>query len=430
MTAAASVLAAGTGLLMLPASTRGPGGTGFIDCLFTAVSALSVTGLAVVDTETHWTTLGHVVILALIQIGGTGVMTLATLLGLLTVRRLGMRARVSATGETHAVLGEAGRVVRGIVLTSLSVEAVIAAMVFAGLRLRGESGLGQDLWNAVFLAVSGFNNAGFALYSEGLVPFHSDPLVCLPIAAAVLIGGLGFPVIAELLKRGHGPHSWSLTTRLVLAGTPVLVLGGALLTLLLEAGNPGTFGPLSWPVKLMNALIHAIFSRTAGFNAVDVGAMHEQTWLGTELVMLIGGGPAGTAGGLKVTTALVLLLIIRSELRGDPFVTAFGRRLPTGVNRQVVTVVGLFALLVASATMLIMTIENMDLDRVLFEVISAATTTGLSTGITADLSSASKLILSVLMFTGRVGPISLGTALALRPRPLLYEPPTERPIIG
>ena len=426
---AGAVLICGTALLMLPVSSADGTWTGLVDSLFTAVSAMSVTGLVVLDPA-HWTTFGQVVILLLIQIGGTGVMTLATLLGLVTMRRLGLRARVTAGREIHAELGDAGAVVRGIVVTSLLIELVVAAILFTAFALRDGLPVLSAAGSAVFHAVSAFNNAGFSLHSDSLIRYADDPLVALTLAAAVVAGGLGFPVIAELLRRRHGPRHWTLTTKLVLTGTPILLLAGLVTTLLTEHSNPGTLGPMDWPQKVLNALLHSVFSRTAGFNSVDVGAMREETWLSTVILMLIGGGPAGTAGGLKITTVLILVLTIRSELRGDSHVIAFGKRLPQGVNRQVVTVVGLMSIMLLGATAALMALEDHPLDRVLFEVASAISTTGLSTGITPQLSDASCLILALLMFVGRVGPISLGTALALRPRPLLYEPPKERPLIG
>ncbi|MCS6711440.1 TrkH family potassium uptake protein [Brachybacterium sp. EF45031] len=426
----AALLLTGTGLLMLPVSSPGPGSPRRVGALFTAVSALCVTGLTVVDTARDWTVFGRVVILALIQIGGLGVMTLATLLGLLTARRLGLTALVRASGESRTALEEARSAVRGILLLSLGTEALIAATLFPRFLLGHHMDAGAAAWYSVFHSISAFNNAGFALRSDNLMSFASDPWVLLPLAVANIVGGLGFPVLVELGRRYRVPHSWSLGTKLVLTATPLLLAAGAAYTAVMEWDNPGTLGALSPRDRLVNAFFHSAVSRTAGFNALDIGQMRPETWLFTDVLMLIGGGPAGTAGGVKVTTVLVLLAIVRSELRGDPFVLIRGRRLSRALHRQAITVLTLMLLSIGTVTLLMVDLESHSLDRILFEAVSAASTTGLSTGITADLSDPSKLLLCLVMFAGRVGPVTLGTALAVRRRPLLYEPPKERPLIG
>lgn len=427
--AVAGVLLVGTVALLAPGSwtTHRPS---VVDALFTAVSALCVTGLTVLDTPSAWTVQGQVVIAVLIQIGGTGVMTLATLLAMMTAHRLGLRRRMVASTETRGGLAETAAVVRGIIITSAVVETLVALMLFARLRLQYGMGTAEAAGTAVFHAVSAFNNAGFALFHGNLTEVQTDAFILLPLAAAVIVGGLGFPVLAELRKRYRAPRRWSLTTKMVLAGTPLLLIGGAAITVLLEHANPGTLGPMGWPHKVLNAFFHATVSRTAGFNAVDVGAMHPETWLFTDLMMLVGGGPAGTAGGLKITTLFVLLAVVRSELRGDPYVLVFGKRLSRAQHREVITIVVLMVGAIVVATVAIMLLESASLDRVLLETTSAISTTGLSTGITSGLSDASKLMLCMLMFAGRVGPMTLGTALALRRRPLLFEPAKERTLIG
>lgn len=426
----AGVLATGTLALLLPVSSQPGHEPSAVDALFTAVSALCVTGLTTVDTHDTWTPVGDLVIGVLIQIGGLGVMSLATLLAMMAAHRLGLRRRLVTSAETRGTIAEAGVVVRGILMTTLVVEGAVTAILLLRFTLGYGMPLLPALGNALFHAVSAFNNAGFALFNGNLVDFAGDPWVLVPLALAVIIGGLGFPVVKEVLRHYRLPAHWTLTTRMVLIGAPVLLVGGTTVTLLLEYANPGTFGPMPWWQKALGAFFHATVSRTAGFNAVDVGAMQPETWLFTDLMMLIGGGPAGTAGGLKITTVAVLFAIVRSELRGDPFVLLWGKRLSRAQHREVITIVVLMVSAVLIATVALMLIESDPLDRVLFEVVSAASTTGLSTGITPHLQDASKLILCVLMFAGRVGPTTLGTALALRRRPLLYEPAKERLLIG
>lgn len=425
----AAVLAVGTLALLLPISYPHQAPT-VVDALFTAVSALCVTGLAVLDTQKDWTAFGQFVIAALIQVGGLGVMTLATLLSMAVVRRLGIRTRVRSSAETRGTLADAASVVRGVLATTVIVESAVAFVLFWRFLLHYRLPLPEAIGKALFHAVSAFNNAGFATYTRNLIDFNSDPWILLPIACAVILGGLGFPVVIELVRRHRTPLHWSLTTKLVVLGAPVLLLGGTVFTLLLEWANPGTLGPMPVWQKVMNAFFHSTVSRTAGFGAIDNGLMQPETWLLTDLLMLIGGGPAGTAGGLKITTVLVLLAIVRADLRGDPYVLIFGKRLSRGQHREVITIVVLMVLGIITATAALMLIEPFDLDHLLYEVVSAASTTGLSTGITPDLQDASKLILCLMMFAGRVGPTTLGVAIALRRRPLMYEPAKERPLIG
>lgn len=423
-------LALGTFLLSLPIAVHGRSAT-FIEALFTATSALCVTGHVVVDTPTFWSPFGQIVILALIQIGGFGVMSLATLLGLLVARRLGLRTRLTAVSETHTVaVGDVRRVLTGVALITLITQTLVAT----ALTLRFWLGYGEDgahaVWLGVFHAVSSFNNAGFALFSDNLMSFVTDPWICLPICIAVILGGLGFPVIMELRRRIFIPRRWTLNTITVVVGSAVLLVFGTIALTALEWSNPATLGTLPTAGRLLAGFAMAVMPRTAGFNSIDVSQMHEESWFVTDILMFIGGGPAGTAGGLKITTFAVLFFIIVAELRGDTAVNMFGKRLPRSTHREALTVALLSVALVVGSTLAIMLMSPFGFDRVLFEVISAFGTVGLSTGITADLPVAAQLILILLMFIGRLGPVLLGSALALTTEKRMYELPKERPIIG
>lgn len=425
-----AVLAVGTLLLSLPISVQGRSAS-FIEALFTATSALCVTGHVVVDTATFWSPFGQVVIMVLIQIGGFGVMSFATLLGLLVARRLGLRTRLTAVSETHTVaVGDVRRVVTGVALITLCVQTIVAVILAARFAIGYGEPFGRSLWLGAFHAVSSFNNAGFALFSDNLMSFVTDPWICLPICAAIILGGLGFPVIMELRRRFRFPRRWTLNTVTVLAGTITLLVGGAVTLTALEWSNPGTLGPLDPAGRLLAGFTLSVMPRTAGFNAIDVGAMHPESWFVTDILMFIGGGPAGTAGGLKITTFAVLLFIVLAELRGDTAVNMFGKRLPRSTHREALTVALLSVAAVVVSTLAIMLMTPFPFDRVFFEVISAFATVGLSTGITADLGAASQLILITLMFIGRIGPVLLGAALALTREKRMYELPKERPIIG
>jgi len=426
-----SAVAVGTVLLMLPISKVGPGGASFIDALFTATSAVCVTGLTVVDTPTYWSGFGLVVIMLLIQLGGLGIMIFASLIGLVLARKLTVRSRLNAAAEAKAVgMDDVRGMIRGIVLISLAIEAAVFLMLMPRFVFFYGYGFGEAAWQSVFHAVSSFNNAGFALYTDNLIGFAEDPFICLPLSAAIILGGLGFPVIMQLRKEFRRPLHWTMNTKLVLWGTALLLVLGTVYITVIEWNNPDTLGRLSPGGRVLAGFFQSVQTRTAGFNSVDIGAMHDETWLGMDILMFIGGGPAGTAGGIKVTTFAVLFFIMMTELRGEGAVNIFGKRLSRAVHRQAITVVliAVAAVIVGAGLLMLLTGEN--LDRALFETVSAFATVGLSTGITADLSDPARIVLVVLMFLGRLGPLTLGSAIALRERRILYELPKERPAIG
>jgi potassium uptake TrkH family protein len=418
-------------LLMLPIAKNGPGGASWIEALFTAVSATCVTGLAIVDTAVYWTGFGQIVILLLIQIGGFGVMTFASVVGLVVIRRLSLRTRLTAAAETKSLgPGDIRALMLGVVRISASVEAGVALILTARFALGYGYPLGEAAWLGVFHAVSSFNNAGFALFSDNLVRYASDPLICLPISAAIILGGLGFPVIVQLRKHLGQPLKWSMNTRLVLWGTVVLLVLGTVYVTALEWNNPKTLGSLDWPARILAGFFQSVQTRTAGFNSIDIGSMDGASLLGMDVLMFIGGGPAGTAGGIKITTFAVLFFIILTEIRGEGAVNIFGKRLSRAVHREALTVALLSVAVVMFATVALMLLTDFELGQVLFEAVSAFATVGLSTGITAHLPVAGQLILIGLMFVGRLGPITFASALALREQRLPYELPKERPIIG
>lgn len=431
VTTFAAAIAVSTALLMLPVAHEPGKDTTFLQALFTATSSVCVTGLTVVDTPTHWSTFGEVVILAGIQIGGFGIMTLASLFGLLVARRLGLRTRLAAAAETRTLgLGDVGRVVRGVVAMSLVIEtatAVVLAIRFA--TAYGDSP-GRAAYRGIFHAVSSFNNAGFALQSDNLIGFVSDPFVCIPIAVAVVAGGLGFPVVFELVRHTRRPTKWSVHTQLVLFTSALLLVLGWLLVTAFEWANPRTLGLLDVPGKLLAGFFHAVQPRTAGFNAIDYGAAEETTLLVTNGLMFIGGAPGSTAGGIKVTTFMLLGFAIWSEARGNPEVEVFRWRVPPPALRQALSVALLGVAVCGFGTLALLALTGLDLDRVMFESVSAFATVGLSTGITPSLPPAAQYVLIGMMFLGRIGTITLASALALRERQRLYRLPEGRPIVG
>ncbi|MGV8970035.1 MAG: TrkH family potassium uptake protein [Microbacteriaceae bacterium] len=424
-------ISAGTLLLSLPISTASGRGANFIEALFTATSSVCVTGLIVVDTPVFWSPFGHVVILVLIQVGGLGIMIFASLIGVVLARRLSIRGRVTAAAEAKSLgLSDVRGLVKGILFISLTIEAAVAVPLTLRFWLTYDYSFTDALWLGVFHAVSSFNNAGFALFSDSLMGFAGDPIICLPICAAIILGGLGFPVIMQLRREFTTPLHWSMNTNIVVWATGVLLIAGTLYISAIEWNNPNTLGAMDWPEKILAGFFQSVQTRTAGFNSIDTAQMDAASWLGMDLLMFIGGGPAGTAGGIKVTTFAVLFFIMYTELRGEAAVNIFGKRLSRAVHRQAITTVLLAVGLVTLSTVVLMLMTGIDLDRILFEVVSAFGTVGMSTGITASLPPAGQLVLVMLMFIGRLGPLTLGTAIVLRQRRLLYELPKERPVIG
>jgi trk system potassium uptake protein len=418
-------------LLWLPISTSGPGNGSFLTAMFTSTSAVCVTGLVVVDTPAYFTTFGEVVIMGLVQIGGFGIMTLTSLLALLVVRRLGLRSRLIAQAESGTLqLGDVRRVLLGVLMLSAFFELIAATVIAARLAIGYDYSAGRAIYHGIFHAVTAFNNAGFALYTDNLIPFAADGWILVSVGAAIIAGGLGFPVWLELRRIPRGPRRWSLHTKLTLAVTAVLLAGGFVAFLGFEWSNEETIGGLSAPGKLLASFFGSVTPRTAGFNTIDYAEAMPETLLVTDLLMFIGTGSAATGGGIKVTTVAVLALMVYAESRGDTTVNAFGRRVPPVAQRQAFTVAFLALAAVAICTLLLEAVSPFGLQQTLFEAISAFGTVGLSTGITPDLPGSGKVILIVLMFLGRVGPHVVGTALVLREREQLFKHPEERPIIG
>ena len=426
----------GAGVLALPVATVPGSETGFLQALFTSTSAVSLTGLIVVDTPVYWTGFGQGVILALIQIGGFGIMTIASLVGLFLADRIGLRGRLYAAAEVRTSgLGDVRSVVIGVFRTSLIIESVVAIALAARFFLGYDEPFGRALWLGTFHAVSAFNNAGFALFSDNMIGFATDPWICIPLLIAVVLGGIGFPVLFEIARRvrsrakgRRSPQRWSLHTRLTLTVTGILLVLGPTVVLLFEWSR--TLGEFGLWDKMLVATFQGVMPRTAGFNSVDYADVDNATLLVTDVLMFIGGGSGGTAGGIKVTTFALLLFVILAEIRGDREVTVFDRRIDARVQRQALTVALIGVALVMLPVVALLAGTDFDLDVLLFEVVSAFATVGLSTGITAQLPGWGQVILIVLMYLGRIGSITLVSALAARDRGRRYTLPTERPFIG
>lgn len=437
----AFTIALGTAALMFPASTQSGEGAPFMVALFTATSAACVTGLAVVDTATYFSRFGHWVILLLVQIGGLGIMTLSTTLALVFRNRLSSQTRgaMQEILEEETVLGFRQLVVSMLFLT-ISLEALGAAALYPTLSAGSD---GQPLatadrvFHAAFHSVSAFCNAGFSLYSDGLIRFAGSPGLNLTLIALITLGGLGFPVLTSLLdwrlwwKRGVR-GAWAFLpvhTRVVLVTSGLLVAVGALAFLALELGH--SLAPLPWSHRLWASLFQSVSLRTAGFNTVDFSRVGTPMVLVSLVWMYIGGSPGGTAGGVKTTTVAVLALTFRALLRKRPDVEAFGRSIPpANVYRASAVALISFGLLFSLAFLLFAAEPNLPFRDLLFEAVSAFGTVGLSTGITPKLSAPGQLLVCALMYVGRLGPFTLALAVGLSKAQAPYSFPSTKIVVG
>ena len=426
----------GAVLLRLPLAHAAGESHGWLTALFTATSAVCVTGLIVVDTGGAWSSFGQVVIALLIKAGGLGILSLGALVALATGRRMGFGERQRLQMQANALsVGGIVRFVRALLLFTTSAELIGALALWP--RLARDDGLWQGAWSALFHAISAFNNAGFSLYVDSLERYVADPWVSGVVMALFVVGGLGLVVVVDVaLRFGIGangaPHRrLTLHTRLALLSTLVLVLAGALLVGALEWRNPATLGTLAPQARPLAATFQALTPRTAGFNTLDVAEYRTPTVFVTMGLMLIGGNPGSTAGGVKTTTVAVLLLAVLAAARGRPRVSAFGRT----IGAETITKAGVLGTLAVmtvglGVTAMVHTESTLTPLAVLFEAVSAFGTVGLSLGITSDVSAAGRLTLIVLMFVGRVGLLTVALALAATERVPAARYPIEDVVVG
>lgn len=425
------VIAVGTVLLMLPVA-RAPDAaeTTFLMALFTATSAVCVTGLVVVDTATHWSPTGHVILMILFQLGGFGMMTAATLLGFLVNRQMRMKSKLLLQTETHALaVGDVKGIAKIVLGMTLLVELLMALCLAMRFWWGHDMSLLQALWYGLFHSVSAFNSAGFALWSDGLTGFVGDPWILSPVMLASFIGGLGFPVLHELMRR-RKRATLSLHVVLTLWGTTFLYVLGAIVFFMAERGRPETLGMLNNVDAGMAAMFTSVAARSSGFNVIDLGQLSQFSMTLHYALMFIGGGSASTAGGVKVTTFFVLLLVVWNEVRGNQDVEFRRRRIAESAQRQALTLLVLSSASVALGVMLLLPLSDLPYHLVLYEVISAFANVGSSTGITAHLPAGGQFLLVVLMFIGRVGVVTLAVALAMNHARRPYRYPEEKPIVG
>jgi trk system potassium uptake protein TrkH len=444
-----------TTLLMLPLASATGVATPLPDALFTAVSAICVVGLTTLDMATHWSWFGNLVVFLGFQIGGIGVMTLATLLAVIASKRLGLGVRKMLASdvdpsrlsdrqelEGHGMkLGDVKGLLKTVVISVFAIEAALATIIIPRLIASGLDPVSAS-WQGGYLAVSAFTNTGFVPLIEGLQAYQADPTILITMGVGVFLGSLGFPVIYALIRAARVARlkrqkktlqhpRLGMHAKLTLTTTTILLVVGALLLGALEWSNDKTLGGQSVALRPLTALFTSMMARSGGFSTVSVEDMDGSSLLVLDMLMFVGGGSASTAGGIKVTTLAILFLAAFAEARGKQDLEVYERRIPSDTVRLAVSVVLWGASIVAVATIAIVRITGEPLDRVLFDVISAFATCGLSAGLTGNgLPTEAKMVLAATMLLGRVGTVTLATAISGTRRQTVFRRAEERPIVG
>lgn len=410
----AVVIFIGTILLMLPVSSAHNRVTPVVDAFFTATSATCVTGLIVVDTGSYWSMFGQIVILILIQLGGLGIMTVSTVFALLLGRNINLKLKHVMT---HMVGGSRTvniiALLKNIVLVTAVIEAVGAVLLF--LKFSQVFPTQKAVYASIFHSISSFCNAGFSIFSDNLMSFGSSVIVSLVVPLLIFIGGIGFTVIIDLGRfffTGGRVRKLSLHSKIVLTASGILIIAGFIAFFILEYnGTMQGFSPIR---RFMSALFQSVTTRTAGFNTIDTAALGRTSLLVAMLLMFIGASPGSTGGGVKTTTFSVLVLTIISMIRGKRDIAAFKRRLPFGNFREATALTILSALIIFIVVSVMMLVEPHSFEDVMFETMSAFGTVGLSTGITSKLTNIGRVMITILMYIGRIGPMTLIYAFAIK----------------
>ena len=406
-----TVILTGTFLLMLPISTNDGSVTPFLTSLFTATSATCVTGLIIVDTYTHWSIFGQTVILLMIQIGGLGFMTMATLFSFALRRKITFKERMIMSSALNVTnISGVVRLTKNILLGTLMFEG-IGAIILAT-RFYDEFGLLGAIRRGVFHSISAFCNAGFDILGHetqfnSLVDYVYDPIVNLTIMALIIIGGLGFFVWGDIYKRKR----LSTHTKIVLSATTILIVSGTILYMIFEFNNPKTIGDMNFLQKLLASSFQSVTTRTAGFNTISQADLTDPSMFLTYILMFIGGSPGSTAGGVKTVTVAILILASIETMRGNTKFHIAGRNIKISVILNALSMFVIATMCVTIGTFIMITIEPFPFEDVIYEVVSAFATVGLSVGITPSLSPVSHIVLIMLMFLGRVGILTLGFSL-------------------
>lgn len=426
----AFIILLGSFLLMLPVSNMEGKSLSFVDALFTATSATCVTGLIVVDTGTHFTVFGQVVLMCLIQVGGLGFMTMATLFAIVLKKRISLSERlILQEAMNQSSMEGIVRLIRKVLIFALTIEAT-AAVLFT-IRWAFDMPFTRALYFGVFHAVSFFNNAGFDLFGhfQSLTAYVSDPLVNIVAMFLIISGGIGFIVLSDLVDFRKN-RKLSLHSKVVLSMTTFLVVAGALVFFVFEFSNPKTLGSLDWGGKILASFFQSVTPRTAGANTLDIASMRQASNFFTIILMFIGASPGSTGGGIKTTTFTILIGAVIAMIRGKEDIVMFRYRLAKERIFKALTITFLALFLVVFVSMILSTTESHSFLMILYETTSAFGTVGLTMGLTQDLTVFGKIVISLMMFAGRLGPLTLAYALGPKKEKELYRHPEGKMIIG
>ncbi|HYK71509.1 MAG TPA: TrkH family potassium uptake protein [Pseudoneobacillus sp.] len=415
----------GTCFLKMPISTTTA--ISWIDAAFISVSAMTVTGLATVDPGTTFTLFGQIVIMVLIQLGGLGIMSFAVLIFIMLGKKIGIKHRLIMQQALNQInIGGVIKLVRNLFLFSLTIELI--AMVLLALRWIPEFGWKRGLFYSLFHSVSAFNNAGFALWPDNLIRYSGDPIINIVISFLFILGGLGFTVLADLKDKGTF-SKLSLHSKMMIIGTLVINAFAMFFVFVLEYSNPKTLGNLSLFDKLWTSYFQAVSPRTAGFNTLDIASLHESTIFLIIILMFIGAGSASTGGGIKLTTFIVICLSTVSFIRGRYDIRLFRKNIPSIYISKVLAIAMISVVTVVASLFVLNIIEKLPFLTLLFEVVSAFGTVGLSMGITASLSILGKFVIIFVMFVGKLGPLTLAFLMA-KPHKPHFKYPDEDILTG
>ncbi|MFF2911042.1 TrkH family potassium uptake protein [Paenibacillus sp. NPDC057934] len=426
----AAIILIGTLLLMLPVSSRSGHSLNFIDALFTATSATCVTGLVVVDTGTYFSLFGQTVIMLLIQVGGLGFMTMATLFALVLKRKISLRDRlILQEAMNQSSMEGIVRLIRRVLIYSLMIEG--SAALLLSIRWAFDMPLGKAIYFGLFHSISMFNNAGFDLFGHysSLMGYVNDPVVNLIVMFLIVTGGLGFIVIADIVDYRR-KRRLSLHSKVVLSTTAALILAGTLVIFVFEFTNPRSMGSLNIGGKILSAFFQSVTPRTAGANTLDISGLRQATQFFIVILMFIGASPGSTGGGIKTTTFTLMIGAVISMLRGREDIVFFRYRLAQERVFKALTITLLALLLIVTVSMVLSTTEGRDFLEILFETTSAFATVGLSMGLTPELSLVGKILICFTMFAGRLGLLTLAYALGPKQGKPLYQYPEGKMIIG
>ncbi|NEN86536.1 TrkH family potassium uptake protein [Paenibacillus elgii] len=430
----AAIILLGATLLSLPISSASGQPTLFIDALFTATSATCVTGLVVVDTGSHYSMFGQIVIISLIQVGGLGFMTMSTLFAFVLRKRISLKERlILQEAMNQGSMEGIVRLIRRVLVYSLTIE-FVAAVIFS-IRWSFDLGIAKGIYFGIFHAISFFNNAGFDLFGSVVAPFTSlttyadDWIVNIVSMGLIILGGIGFVVMSDVVD--YKKHKrLSLHSKVVLSATGLLIVVGAIVIFIFEFTNQKTLGSLNWSGKILASFFQSVSPRTAGANSVDIGAMRQASQFFIIILMFIGASPGSTGGGIKTTTFTTLIGAMIAMIRGKEDIVLFHYRLGKDRILKAITLTMIALFLVIFVTMLLTTTENQSFLKLLFEVTSAFGTVGLTMGVTPDLSFFGKIMISLTMFAGRLGPLTLAYALGPKAEKELYRYPEGKITIG